>query len=164
MSQRGSWAGFLRSSQFEWMLVAAAMMFALVGFFFRGSATPLQPGLRQRKTFTFVPSDRLGLECRSNLPGLEHCSTDDPAERIVPAVTTQKMLLLVKGVLAAPAFDPSPRERRKRFELNCDVTFERQFAGVEIRFSKQADFSPTRDVWLVRATYCSKVQTIGPQQ
>lgn len=139
--------------QGDWLLLAAAGALGLLGFFWRGSGMALEPGLRVEKVFTFVPADRVHLACRSELAALADCGAAALDQRIVPAVTIDRELLLVRGVLASPEFAARGPARTQRFSLACHVTYREQVEGVGIRFASREPFHPAA-AWLVDVDGC----------
>jgi len=135
----------------EWSLVVCAVAAAIAFMTLRGPGVVRAPGQETRETFTFVPADPVELGCRGPT-SLANCRSTDASERIVPAVSIGRELLLVRGIFGAPSF---VRSGTDRFSLACDVTFLETVDHAEVRFGRRAPFKPVQGAWLVSAQNCA---------
>lgn len=140
-----------KASRREWAEFIVAALLAVAAYNYRGSGVVRAPGSTQKEQFTFVPSDRDQLACLPAGDSLGDCKSSDPGRRIVPAVTTDRRLVLLRGVLR---FFPPTGKSDERFVMNCTVVLEEQLKSASIRFGKKDQFKSNQNLWLERATSC----------
>jgi len=159
----------------EWALLGAAAVVAVVLWGARGEVLINEKGSLVEAPFTLVTADRDDIACAlgTAVEGYrcEHRAPDKPFPRppsekhkLVPYMTTERVMYLVPGLFTQPAVaaryrqePPKSRGRHslRRFTARCQVRLVEQVHGFHLRWQRRGGWSHhPGTVWLAEPVQC----------